>query len=863
MIRPVPREFRWWPVPWALLVGALAAGATGSPVDRGPDLPAAIATALARSGLHANPEDVVMVDEPSLFHTTRAVVRAWRDGEPADIYLARGHFSSQGIVLGDVSVYDLTMTPMADEGHPSVARGRAAFVVRENGQDVGVRLLELSGELPVDGSWTMLARTQNELTNLQQTGQRAGVESLFWAIDPPSSATAAIGDDDWVKVAMQGCSARLPPGGGDPVGNCTPLTYRPNQKAHPGNLVTWAVDRVRSFPWFGDDRMQLLKAVSFDALDFIKRTQASVMGDHSAAEIAEDLGDVATRNPPSTFTDPETGWPPAPMEPYLRNPLEGEGQWIPLENDPFIQSAPGLPPAFVTSYIRTDRERSYTRIYVTMWDPRVVELHMVAGSVEPKGASGEAGPGLIPRTPETMKRLVGACNGGFQALHGEFGMMGDGVIYLPPKPFAATVADLQDGSTGFGSWPQDTMIPPDVTSYRQNLTVLVLDGKINPYKRGWWGGTPPDWEDRVHSTRSGLCLTKEGFVAFFYGNEIDVMPLAQAMVQARCSFGMHLDMNPGHTGLEFYKVAPTGTLPDLGRALDKKWEAEGPVEQMDGWTFRARRMVRFMGLMNFPRYIQREARDFFYMTLRPLLPGDDLKPGIAQPEADEGKWRTRGLPQHGFPYAIATTTYRPDPSRPEAEVLLLKVDPRMVTARETGATAPGGPTVVSFLNSNVEPGKPTLWMSTRAFSIGATQPGAVALVSGRAPGDGAGDVTAAVGVQDDEGMLVYAEVQKDRRPAADGAMLAGLLDKLGCSSKLLLEHAWSPDFSESDGGQGATAHAGRVVRLVRTEAPGGRRIFQDTPITEPDVWVPLQARRIRYFKKPKSEAASGGDDAPE
>ena len=36
--------------------------------------------------------------------------------------------------------------------------------------------------------------------------------------------------------------------------------------------------------------------------------------------------------------------------------------------------------------------------------------------------------------------------------NGEYGMMSDGVIYLPPKPYGATVAVLRDGSTAFGSW---------------------------------------------------------------------------------------------------------------------------------------------------------------------------------------------------------------------------------------------------------------------------------------------------------------------------------------------------------------------------------------------------------------------------
>jgi hypothetical protein len=112
-----------------------------------------------------------------------------------------------------------------------------------------------------------------------------------------------------------------------------------------------------------------------------------------------------------------------------------------------------------------------------------------------------------------------------------------------------------------------------------------------------------------------------------------------------------------------------------------------------------------------------------------------------------------------------------------------------------------------------------------------------------------------VGVQDDEGMLVYAEVRKDRRPGADAAMLTSLLDKLGCGAKLSWTHPWVPDF------EGTTAAHGRVVELSRIDGPGGRRVFEDTPIVEPDEWVPLQARRIRYFKKPRHASTDPADDA--
>jgi hypothetical protein len=41
-----------------------------------------------------------------------------------------------------------------------------------------------------------------------------------------------------------------------------------------------------------------------------------------------------------------------------------------------------------------------------------------------------------------------------------------------------------------------------------------------------------------------------------------------------------------------------------------------------------------------------------------------------------------------------------------------------------------------------------------------------------------------------------------------------------------------------------------TVRLVRRDGPAAHSIFEDTPVTTPDVWQPLQMRRVRYFKKP-------------
>src|SRR5688572_19551756 len=83
----------------------------------------------------------------------------------------------------------------------------------------------------------------------------------------------------------------------------------------------------------------------------------------------------------------------------------------------------------------------------------------------------------------------------------------------------------------------------------------------------------PGWTDESRTTRSGVCQTKENFIAYFYGASIDADHLTTAMVRARCIYGIHLDMNPGHTGLEFYRADKEPALGSLDRKLDPQWEA--------------------------------------------------------------------------------------------------------------------------------------------------------------------------------------------------------------------------------------------------------------------------------------------------
>jgi hypothetical protein len=807
-----------------------------------------LSLALAPLGLAADPSEIAFLPDRTprgaVTRHERAVVVARRPGELADVYLVHSRRSPEGNLLEVSSRFDLTDTSAADERGLVVSGERAAWEIAQGKTVHAVQLADFAGEPPLAGrEWTRARRLQNELTNLQETGQRRGVGRRFFKLDPPGEHVALGVTKDALLIDVDAHRVRIALGPGAPKNDDPLAVEQTPKKARPGNFVTWAVDRVREIPWFGDRNMQLLKAVAFEASDQLDQVVSTVAGDNAAEAVAEELGELY-KAPVSDATDPETGWPPPPITPMHNPVLKGEGKWVSFEKDPFVGKNPGAPSPFVFTFIRTDRKRPYSQIFVTLWDPRQVELHPVSGTVEPKSATGETGSGEVPRKPEVMRHLVGALNGGFQAMHGEFGMMADRVTYLPPKPYAATVAELADGSTGFGTWPESGPIPREIVSFRQNMTPLVVDEVANPYKRHWWGGVPPGWTQETRTVRSAICMTREGFVGYFYGAAVDPDVLALGMVRARCQYGIHLDMNAGHTGLEFYRAAPRGQLPKPSHRLDDLWEARGDIPGMPGWEFLGRRMIRLMALMNFPRYIGTEQRDFFYLTLRPILPGKAVPAPVQPAEAGEGTWRTQGLLQQGWPPAIATTHVRPEPGRPETGVGLVKLDPKFLRAPRPGET--GVKRVVEFRTPAARKDMSvSLWHSAElGFVVGKEPPEAQAtrISLGYAAEDRAAiAATAAIGV-DRDGMLLYARVTEGANPSSDGALLRNLLEALGCESLLFFPTPLGAELAQP-GEEAPVGAPGSGVVLVRAEGPAARRIFTDTPIVGPKRWAPMQTRR--------------------
>jgi hypothetical protein len=864
------------PIAFALVLGLLAAVARPNEgIDPAAPSPSvALAKALRARGLDAAPEDVAWIGgaggRPSSLRSLRAsdmaLVRAREldAGDLHDVYLVFARRSPEGVLLEVGDVRDLTHSAGIDESAPTVSGEVAAYTTSLDGVVKAVHVLDLRGH-PKESyaDFTRLQRLQALGTEWQTTGLAHGVAHDVYALEAEASRATLAWNGATLEADLDGKKLVVDTGSRKAVSGAELVRATLGEKGRPAGLVPWAVDRVRSVPAFGDDKMQIVKAVAYTALDWVKRTKSGVVGDSSgAAEAASDLESLpqGANGPITSTSDPEVGFPPAPMDPLLKPALPNEGVWISLDKDPFITEVPGLPTPFVQSFVRTDPNRTGTRVYVTLWDSRVIGLHMEAGTVEPVSATGEAGPGTIPRTPEVMRTVVAGFNGGFQAQHGEYGMQANGILYLPPKPYGATVMELRDGTTAMGSWPGTADVPDEILSFRQNLTMLVENDKWNPWNRTWWGGTPPGWHDTIHTTRSGLCLTKEGFSGYFYGVDISAEELGRAMLRARCRYGMHLDMNGGHAGFEFYSMAPQASYEPLGRPLQTDWEYEGQVRDLPDFRFRARRMIRSMGHMNFPRYVRRDERDFFYLTARRVLPGPKLGGG----GPGEGAWRVKGLPQHGFPYAIATTTVHPE-SSPQVKLAVLEIDPKAVQQK---AAELEDPSTVLVLAPRLQgardagaraSGELRLVLDHGFFAVVSKDKTAesVLLEGSARPSDA---TRALVGVRDEDGVLLWVEVGKDEPKRAEAIAAAdALLAKAGASKRMHLTNDMAALLGGGlglDGERDPLPHGPAAVRLVRKPMPGGRAYFESTPIVDVSIWRPLQMQRVRYFGKPKAAAST-------
>jgi Phosphodiester glycosidase len=539
-----------------------------------------------------------------------------KKGGPRDVWRARVRVSPEGHPLAIDDVHDLTGTPLGDD-HGLVLRGEhAVFATHAFGQEQSVTLLDLSSEGAQNTATLDTDRAMAWLTNLQTTGAGAGVARVDVTLDEPARTVALALDDAAVTIDLTDDGgrkrrARLDLAKGELDAAAVGL-HADASRHLPKRFVFWAVDTVRAVPWIGPAPIAWLEDKTFALRDASRQLSFRLHDADATQTLAAAPGEGAAP-PPSVLDTSQTGadaahWPPPSIRTIWKTPEPGEGEWQ-TPRLPWMRKVPGAsataPSPFYRTFVRPDEERPYAKVLLVAMDMRQLELGMEAGVEDPKPLAGPHGSGRIPRDPQIATRVVAAFNGAFKTEHGNYGMMVNRRVLLPPQPGAASIVVTRDQRVGLGSWGTTKDVSglrgiadADIVSFRQNLDALLDNGEINPTKRALWGYTLPG--SGTQTERSGVCVTDAGHLAYAWGEDVSATTLAKAMKMAGCVYGMHLDMNPHHTGFLFT------TINDL---KSRAYKSELLAPKME---------------ISPDRYIEYANKDFFYVMVH-----DSTPPAIA------------------------------------------------------------------------------------------------------------------------------------------------------------------------------------------------------------------------------------------
>lgn len=564
-----------------------------------------------------------------------------------DLYRARVRVSYEGKPLELCDWVNLTNTPIGDEHNLAVSGTRAAYSTFSFDSEQAVTVLDLAGEGAQNLTESFSDRWMARLTNLQNTGSPEGIGRVDVAFEEPVRSLG-------VTLEGQRLALDVERGGREHIEldlsqpDLAPPGLRVEAARHlPKRLVFWAVDTVRAVPWIGPAPIAWLEERVFALKDRARRLA------HSGS--SEKLADVATLEaevlPAASFNEKEPVWPPADIPSPWSTPEPGEGKWV-APTQPWLKRLPAAggeeaPVPFMTTFVRPDEQRSYARVLFVAMDMRQLELGMEAGVEDPKPLSGPPGTGRLPRKPEIYKRTAAAFNGGFKTEHGSYGMMVERRVLLPGMPGGATIAAMQGGRVQLGTWGKDVKTggPNDLelVSFRQNIDPLLEDGVINPMKRTQWGFTLP--ETGMQTERSGVCMTAQGQLLYGWGDDVSADTLAKAMRLASCTYGIHLDMNPHHTGFSFINI---------DELKGKKYKSELLTNKME---------------ISPERYIEYAPKDFFFLLMR-----DPSPPAIAREGKEPVPWTAMSIsPPPKFLPALHTARI--------GEIELLAIEPGRVDYR--------------------------------------------------------------------------------------------------------------------------------------------------------------------------------------
>jgi hypothetical protein len=250
--------------------------------------------------------------------------------------------------------------------------------------------------------------------------------------------------------------------------------------------------------------------------------------------------------PPTTIAAPPPPPPPAPkglpapddIEPIAGTPIADEGIWQTL------QSA-GEVPLVRAAYLRADSIYTSYLSAVAWLDTKMLGFNLAPGASDPGGGPWPVGASL---PPGQRGDVVAAFNSAFRMVDSRGGFYLAGKTVGTMRDGAATIVFYNDGSVQVGEWNRHVKMTPEVLGARQNLDLIVDDGRvsrlINDNSGNRWGAT---LGNDLYVWRSGVGITATGALVYATGPRLSAATLAQLLVRAGAIRAMELDINPSWT----------------------------------------------------------------------------------------------------------------------------------------------------------------------------------------------------------------------------------------------------------------------------------------------------------------------------
>lgn len=250
----------------------------------------------------------------------------------------------------------------------------------------------------------------------------------------------------------------------------------------------------------------------------------------------------------------EAGFYPQDFEVPGRK-VAGDGHWS-------VWAPEKVPMGLWRTEVHPDPERSQAVVAIVLMDLQRLDLGVVPGKREPLSSAAFSRTGLVPEAQRSA--LVAAFNGGWQAVHGHYGMMVEGVELLPPVDWACGIVKMKDGSVQIHSWRALKAKVAEMAWFRQTPPCLVDDGKedslLEESNRRW--GTALGGGVVVRRSAIGIDATGK-LLYYAVGEAMTAEAITRALEAAGAVSAAMLDINYNYPRFLVFSPSSPGWVDHL------------------------------------------------------------------------------------------------------------------------------------------------------------------------------------------------------------------------------------------------------------------------------------------------------------